>query len=276
MPMLVAEHRNRVRQAHPSCLQDWRSDPMLLRRSHLLVIPAVIAVALGACTVKDVDDDDFEDSTGVQTGGGGEGNSGAAGGFGGEGATGGVGGSGVGGSGGSGECAGEDGVESGAACTDANKLPVAASPDFCTPDGGTGGDLPPPAVTTCNRLYEIYKNGVADAFLFCADDIGTQLQESCSNEEVQACMTVAHQAACPDQDVVDSCGAIVDFCAGFGDTSMGDGSDCVYLVTPFNDAGYNLWAACTEAEPQIDPDTNELETCQVQVGRCWDEVLNPQ
>ena len=85
---------------------------MLLRRSHLLVVPAVFAVALGACTVKEVDDDNFTDSSGVQTGGGGEGNTGAVGGFGGDGATGatgGFGGSGVGGSGGA-ACAGEDGV----------------------------------------------------------------------------------------------------------------------------------------------------------------------
>jgi len=248
---------------------------MLLRRSHLLVIPAVFAVALGACTVKEVDDDEFTDSTGVQTGGGGEGATGAAGGFGGDGtgATGGFGGSGVGGSGG-GVCAGEDGVETGAACTDTTKLPVAAGASTCTEDGNTGGDLEPPAIAVCGRIYEVYKGGVADAFLSCADDIGTQQAEACSIENVRTCVTFAHDAACPDQAVIDVCDSIREGCSAFDppDNSLeGDqAGTCAYLVTAFNDAGYGQWETCVTGAP-IDN-----ETCLEQVTRCWDDVANVQ
>jgi hypothetical protein len=249
---------------------------MLLRRTHLLVIPAVFAVAVGACTVKEVDDDNFTDSTGVQTGGGGEGATGATGGFGGDGATGGFGGfggTGVGGSGGT-ACAGEDGVETGLACTDTGKLPVAAGANACTEDGNTGGDLPPPAIGVCERIYEVYKNGVADAFLSCADDIGTQLAEACSIENVRDCVTFAHDSACPDQAVIDVCDGIAEGCAGFDppDNSLGgaNAGTCAYLVTAFNDTGYAQWETCVTGAPV------DNETCLDQVTRCWDEVASAQ
>ncbi|MEJ7729424.1 MAG: hypothetical protein WKG00_09415 [Polyangiaceae bacterium] len=229
--------------------------------------------------MKDSDGDDFDDSTGVQTGGGGEGATGAAGGFGGDGATGatgGFGGSGVGGSGGA-ACADENGVETGLACTDTGKLPVAAGAETCTEDGNTGGELPPPAIGVCERIYEVYKGGVADAFLSCADDIGTQQAEACSIENVRECVTFAHDSACPDQAVIDVCDSIRVSCEGFGDTTLGtDAETCTYLVTPLNATGYAQWEACASGPVQIDPATGVDETCVVQVTRCWDEVAAAQ
>jgi hypothetical protein len=251
---------------------------MLLRRSHLLVIPAVFAVALGACTVKEVDDDDFNDSTGVQTGGGGEGATGAAGGFGGDGATGatgGFGGSGVGGTGG-GACVGEDGVETGAACTDPTKLPIAAGASACNgpPDYGVGGNEPPPGIDVCGRIYEIYKGGSADAFLDCAEDIGVEPASACDGDQLQACVTFAHESTCVDDFIVTSCKDIEDQCAGFGDTTLTDAPNtgiCEFLLRPFNDTGYAEWSDCA-TEALMD----ETVTCLEGVTGCWDQVAAVQ
>lgn len=245
---------------------------MLLRRSHLLVVPGIVAVALAACSVKEVDDDDFNDSTGVQTGGGGEGATGAAGGFGGEGATGAFGGegggTGVGGSGGGGGCVGEDGTYDGTVCTNTNLLPLAAGASTCTADGNTGGDLPPPGISVCQRIYEVYKNGSADAFVACADDIGTQQAEACSLENVQDCVTEAHEATCEDADITQFCSDTEAACAAAGDTTLTDGNNagtCEFLLRPFNEAGIAQFNACSEG---FDPEAS----CYDLVTGCWDEV----
>jgi len=251
---------------------------MLLRHSHLLVLPAVFAVALGACSVKEVDDDDFNDSTGVQTGSGASGGEGAQGGAGGDGlsgAFGGEGGTGVGASGGTGggECAGETGSHDVDSCTNTAELPIAAGADVC----GENSNEEPPGIGTCVSFYTVYKTGVADAFLACAAEIGVEPTNACDPDQVEACVNEAHEAACPDQDVTDLCLNIKDGCAAFDpvDTSMGDGAMCIYLATPFNAAGYTEWTDCVGGDPLEVPDSpTGFETCEEQVERCWSDVVN--
>ena len=240
---------------------------MLVRRAHLLGIPVVFstAIAIANCTVKEVDDDGFGASGNI--GQGGDGNSGNFGGFGGEpgvGGSGAFGGTGTtGGSGG--ECVGADGSGSEAQCTDSTQLPIAAGSNNCAAEGGVGGTLPPPGIGFCQKVYEIFNLGPADFFFDCIDDINVAPEDACDLDQVQTCFDSTVSATCEQPDVVTACDEFEAACAAAGDMSLSGNQEgtCEFLVSPFNDTGYELWADCLN---------NAEGDCLSRVESCWQSV----
>jgi hypothetical protein len=245
---------------------------MLVRHAHLFAIPALLGAiaALANCTVKEVDDDGFGASGNVgNLGGDGTGNDnvGGLGGFGGDGsgATPGVGGGGGTGNVG-GECVGLTGTGDAGQCTDGGALPLAGGASVCTQEGGTDGTLPPPGIKFCQKVYEVFNGGPADYFFGCIDDIGVEPSNACDIDQVQQCFDETVAATCEQPDVVAVCDDLEMQCATAGDTTL-DPSTCEFLLSPFNDVGYEQWAGC------VDDAINEQGgTCKEAVEGCWQAV----
>jgi hypothetical protein len=107
--------------------------------------------------------------------------------------------------------------------------------------------------------FSIFTVGAASDLEDCLALIG--VQDECTDEKWQACITAMYGDACVSPEIASACGDIATTCG----KDPFDTAKCSGDLNPFSNEGLKLFQDCFNGLPN--------DTCQVAYDTCIDQVL---
>ena len=133
---------------------------------------------------------------------------------------------------------------------------MAAFPTTCPSD-----NLPPIAVATCHRGFQIYIPGLWEELQACFDMIPATTDDTCganATTNTQTCLTQMYNSACANADADKACNDQNTACTNNGEVF--DVATCKQDLVPFSTAGLNQYIDCLNTHT-ADPCAGLHDTC---------------